>query len=245
MATRENKRYTGFVYRQTPIKEKDAMVSCIGEEGFFSFFARGVMNPASKDFAVTQEGSYGEFELNVSTQDALRLKEGRWIASYRKDGDYEATFALQALFEILSRAVPEEDSSTLYPFVEAFLKALKQGGDPYTLLAILLAKTLMVEGYGPTIDSCAVCGKKEDIVAFSPEAGGLLCREDAETMGVAKMPVSQLRAYRAVFLVPPEKFGTFTLPKLDLLPILSLLGAMVEGSVGVSLKSLATILRYQ
>ena len=245
MATRENKRYRGFVYRVTPIKEKDAMVSALGPEGFFSFFARGVMNPASPDFAACQEGSEGEYELNVSTQDALRLKEGKWLSSYRKDGDYEATFALQSLFETLARAVPEEDSPTLYPYVAAFLRALQEGSDPYTLLAVILAKVLIVEGYGPTLDSCAVCGRKDDIVAFSPEAGGLLCREDAVAMGIAKMPVSQLKAYRAVFLVPEDKIGSFAIPKTDLLPILSLLGAMIEGSIGVTLRSLTTILRYQ
>ena len=244
MATRENKLYKGIVYRLTPIKEKDAMVSCIGQEGLFSFFARGVMNPTSSDFAACSVLSQSEFILNVSTQDALRLKEGTLIKSYRQEPNYSVAMASQGMLEALCKALSPEDASAFYPYVEKSFACIDEGKDPLTVLAIFLAKLLIVSGYGPTLDQCAECGKKSDIVAFSPSSGGLLCRECSSELGVEKSPVGLLKAIRAVFLVPLDKIGSFSISGAMILPLLSTLMVMVEESTGVLLKGVASLLKY-
>ena len=244
MATRENSKFTGIVFRSVPIKEKDAMVSCLGPNGFFSFFARGVMNPSSSEFASCQPLSQAEFVLNVSTQDALRLKEGKLLHSYRPKEDYAASLAVQSLIEILAKAVPTDDAAALYPYFEASLKAIETGSEPFTVLSVFLARTLVIEGYAPILDGCASCGKKGDIVAFSPLAGGLLCRECASELGEAKTPVELMRAIRAAFLCPESAIGTFAFSEATIRPLLSLLRTMTSESSGVDLKGIGTILAY-
>ena len=244
MATKENKAYRGIVYRVTPIKEKDAMVSCIGEEGFFSFFARGVMAPTSSDFASCLTLSESSFILNVSTQDALRLKEGSLERSYVVEGDYGANMALQAILEILCKAIPEDDAAAVYPYAKASFVAIKEEKDPLTILAIFMAKCLIAGGYGPTLDGCAICGKKNDIVAFSPSNGGLLCRDCAEDCGEEKTAVATLKGIRAVFLCPLEAIGTFILPPQSTLPVLSALLSMAEEATGVRLKGVEALFKY-
>ena len=244
MATRENKTYQGIVYRLTPIKEKDAMVSCIGSEGLFSFFARGVMNPASPDFAGTSLLSESSFVLTVSSQDALRLKESNLLRSYRASEDYLSMMATQAILEVLCKAMAEDDAANLHPYFKVAMERISGNGDPLTVLAIFLAKFLVVSGYGPTLEGCALCGKKNDIVAFSPSQGGYLCRSCAEEVGEDKTAVDVLKAIRAVFLVPLEAIGSFALPPLTAFPLLSLLQSMAEEAVGVPLKGVTSLLKY-
>jgi len=244
MATRENKATQGIVYRLTPIKEKDAMVSCIGEEGLFSFFARGVMNPSSPDFAGTSLLSESSFVLAVSSQDALRLKESSLLRSYRGNEDYLSMMATQAILEVLCKVMAEDDAPSIYPIFKTCMGQIAGKGDPLTVLAIFLAKFLIVSGYGPTLDGCALCESKKDIVAFAPSQGGYLCRNCAEEVGEAKTSVDVLKAIRAVFLVPLESIGTFAFPPLTVFPLLSLLQAMVEEAVGVPLKGVASLLKY-
>lgn len=244
MATRENKTYHGIVFRSTPIKEKDAMVSCLGEEGFFSFFAHGVMAPSASNFASCLPLSESDFVLTVSTQDALRLKESNLIRSYHVEGNYAAAMAIQTILEILSKAIPNEDAPLLYPYVKKCLSAIAEGNEPLTVLATFIGRCLCIGGYGPTLDGCALCGKKSDIVTFSASNGGLLCRECAATIGEEKSSVPVLKGFRAVFLCPLHSIGTFALPPQTVHPILSSLLSMTLEATGVRLKGLESILKY-
>lgn len=42
------------------------------------------------------------------------------------------------------------------------------------------AKMLLASGFSPELDSCVHCGAKEDLVAFSPPSGGIVCRDCRE-----------------------------------------------------------------
>lgn len=42
------------------------------------------------------------------------------------------------------------------------------------------AKMLLASGFAPELGSCAQCGATEDLVAFSPSAGGIVCRDCRE-----------------------------------------------------------------
>ena len=49
MASFDAIKKEGFVLRKTEVGEADAMVTCLGEEGKFSFYAKGIRKPTSKN----------------------------------------------------------------------------------------------------------------------------------------------------------------------------------------------------
>jgi DNA repair protein RecO (recombination protein O) len=42
------------------------------------------------------------------------------------------------------------------------------------------AKMLLASGFSPELDACVHCGATEDLVAFSPPSGGIVCRDCRE-----------------------------------------------------------------
>ena len=244
MAKKGNKVLRGIVFRLTNVKEKDAMVSCIGPEGLFSFYGYHVLNPSSPDYGACQSLTESEFVLTESTQDALRLKEASPLIYYRRDGDLSANLGFAFIIELLSRFLSEEDAPLLYPYLKPTLTALCDGKGAKTICAIFLMRLLTYSGYGLNLDSCVLCGKKTDIVTVSNVHGGFLCRDCAAEEGETKMDVASLKAYRAIAICPAEKIGAFELPQEVITPLLSNLGHLLEESTGAKIKSLDPLLHY-
>ena len=244
MAVAGNKSLKGIVYRLTPVKEKDAMVSCFGEEGLFSFYAYGVMNPSASNYGACQVSSESEFFLVESTQRTYRLKEAKLLDSYHPEDDLSAMLGLSFLIELVSRFLAEEDAAPLFPYFKQSLIALKEGKGAKTVCTIFLSHLMSVSGYGLNLDECVLCGKKSDIVSVSNIQGGYLCRSCAEEEGDAKMDVATLKAYRIIAKTPSDKIGSFELELKTINPILSNLSHLLEESTGAKIKSLQTLLSY-
>lgn len=61
----------------------------------------------------------------------------------------------------------------------ALLDADPRAARPEVSLAFR-AKMLLASGFSPELGSCVHCGTKEDLVAFSPSSGGVVCRDCRE-----------------------------------------------------------------
>ena len=140
----------GIVLRSVPYKDSLSMVSFLGPEGLFSFSARGIEKPTSKGHFLTYQLSCCDVLLSVSS-DGKRLSFAR-----------------------------EEDGPEAFRLLSSFLEAMKRGEEPLTAAAAYLAQLTRLIGYGINVDGCAVCGKKENIVALSFQAGGFLCADHAD-----------------------------------------------------------------
>ena len=120
-------------------------------------------------FSVRRHGSLGVL-AELSVQDDLpglrRQLDGFYAASYAADLVQMGMRELDPCREVFS-------------LLRELLRDLSRGGSSAILLYQFEIRLLRQLGFGPRLDSCAVCGRKRPPSqggSFSAEAGGLLCR---------------------------------------------------------------------
>lgn len=69
------------------------------------------------------------------------------------------------------------------------------------------AKLLVAAGFAPELAACANCGSRDDLVAFSPAAGGVTCRECAEGFAFSAAAHAFLSGVLAEPLTQPPVAG--------------------------------------
>jgi len=244
MATSSVESKRGIVLRLVPQKESDAMVTCLGQDGYFSFYARGARKSASSALSSTMEGSLSDFTLVISSGGSMTLKEGSMLQSYLVLDSYEASMAVSGLFEITLSLIMAEDAPKAYSRLLATLNAIHKGRDPYSMLFLYLCFALRLSGYGLDVDGCALCGSKTGIVTFSPEAGGYVCRECFDEASMPKLDPFALKMYRFAFRCGDQDIERVSFGKEHLLPAFSSLCEFAYDMTGVKLASISQILRY-
>ena len=238
MATSDILSLTGIVLRVTPVKESDAMVNCIGPDGFFSFYAHGAKKLTSKNASSLQMLTKADFTLRKSSSGSLTLQESsRGRSLQEKEGSLETMAIGQILAEVALKLVQDEEARDIYPYLNAALEAIMDDKDPYSAGLIYFAHVLSLIGIGLDISECVSCSSKKDIYAMSYEEGGFLCKECAQELGVSPTPLQQLKILRYIFKIGLEDIG-----KVKLEPALSKaiyhdLATYVENLTGVSLNS--------
>ena len=236
--------YQSFVLRLIPQKESDAMITCLGPKGFFSFYARGVRKATSPMLSSCMEGSLSDFVLAESATGSLTLKEASLKKSYLSSDNYEAVSAVSSLFELTALVVAKEEGEIAYPRLLATLEAISKGHDPYSLLFLYLAFVLKIEGLGLEVDRCALCGEKHNIVCFNTEAGGFVCAECFDPVFMEKTDPMLLKMYRFAFRCEDKDIERVSFEKRFLLPALSTLNLYLEEATGIKAKGIAQILRF-
>ncbi len=238
MATARIEEREAIVLSRVKQKEHDAMVSCLGPDGPFSFYARGSFKMGSSTSFCTQEGAYSALTLAISSRDALTLKEGKLKKLYQPRQSLEAMLVASALLEYPSRLLEEGDGPALYPWLHDSLDALERGKDPLTILAIFLAQAMRLAGYGFEVDECVNCHSKSHIVALDPRQGGFLCEN---CLGAGENPVmgaSTLKVFRHAFRCPREDLFRVTFPKTDARAALITILEAIADHTGVKLSPL-------
>ena len=153
------------------------MVLCIGPQGLFSFYARGVRKLTSKNAASIGEMTLSDFVLLESSNGNLTLKEGSPVKSFLKPDDLTASLVEGFLCELTSRLFNEEEGEgkDFYPFLETSLEAISGGFDALTVGFLCFARALNEVGFGLNVDECVRCGSKKNIVGVSYPDGGYVC----------------------------------------------------------------------
>ena len=244
MATNRIEEYRGVVLDRIPQKEHDAMIRALGEKGFFSFYVRGALKMGSSSGSCTQELALSDFNMVVSAQGALTLKEGHLDHLYSPQGGLEGLLVATLLLEYSRKCVSEEDATRHYEILLRCLKALEDGADPYTVAIIFLAHSLNNCGLGLEVDHCVVCGSKENIAFMDYAHGGFLCAACQELAHEAGNGSGELKIYRHAFRCPIEDVSRVTYPTEDVARVLIHLLHYVHDEQGMRLHSLEPILKY-
>ena len=214
------------------------MVSCLGPEGPFSFYARGSFKMGSPTSFCTQEGSLSALTLTVSSRDALTLKEGKLKKLFQPRQSLEAMLVTSALLEYPSRLLEEGDGPSLYPWLCDSLDALEQGKDPLTVLTIFYSQAMRLAGYGFEVDGCVNCNSTKNIVALDPRQGGFLCENCFGTSDNPILGASTLKVFRHAFRCPREDLYRVTFPSTDARVALLAILESIADHTGVRLSPL-------
>lgn len=112
--------------------------------------------------------------------DRFNISSADVIKSYYAIGeDVDKYMAGSYILEFTDRALTEgEKAPAMYDLLIDFFEELAIRKSKYeTLVLAYQVKVLRIMGVMPSLDSCAVCGKRDGMAAFSIMDGGVICDE--------------------------------------------------------------------
>ena len=174
----------GIVLRSYPFGEADRVVVILSpNHGKLRTVAKGVRKTKSRFGGRLEPFSHVDLVLyegrNLDTITQVSLIE----PFHKIRSDLERVIAAGTMVEVAD-AVAQEDEPTLrlYLLLHRGLKALNvDEPHPDTVTSFLL-KAADVVGVAPALESCAACGRSENLKRFSFAEGGVLC-ESCRTAG--------------------------------------------------------------
>lgn len=187
-------RDQGIVLRTHKLGEADRIISLSTRgRGKVRAVAKGVRRTSSRFGSRLEPGShvaaqfYEGRELDIVTQ-VESLDHFRPIRE-----DLHRVARAQVLLEAVDQVVQEgEPNPRVYQSLLGALRSLS-ADDPALLVAGFLLKLLALEGVRPEIDECVDCGRDDELVAFDPGAGGMLCPDCRRGVAVSAEALDLIR----------------------------------------------------
>ena len=208
-----------LILREVRFRESDRILTALtADAGKMTLAAHGALSKKSKIAAATQLLTYSELTL-FEKNGRFAVREGitkEAFSGLRKD---LKRFALGCYFaECLEQyAAEEQPEPELMQLGLNCLYALSEElRDSETVKSAFELRLMSIEGYAPSAEFCAVCGRA-DIrePMFSPAEGQIVCRACRKTGGGLPLTESALEALRHVIHAPAKRMLAFRLPKED------------------------------
>ena len=176
-------RDRGVVLRTYRIGEADRIVVLLTEHhGKVRAVAKGVRRTSSKFGGRLEPMSHVSMLLWQGRGDLDIVNQAEMIDSFRTvREDLDRVTRGLSLLEVADQLAQERHADPrLYGMLVGALGALGDTGrDPLLVAPAFFLKALALDGSGPVLDGCALCGERADeveLVAFDLVHGGALCR---------------------------------------------------------------------
>lgn len=202
-----------IVLSTSKYKEKDLIVNAISEDQVISFKARGGLEAKSPFAFLSNELTVAEVEFSgPETYKNRILKSAMMISSPLQYSDsLDKLFTIKIVSEITNKASFDEENNEAYiyyPEIIKFLTGLSfEHFNPYVFTMIYLSKALKMLGNGLVVDKCVRCGGTKDIVAFSFDEGGFICKNCYDpNIDNNDLNVNQMKLIRFASSVPDYSY---------------------------------------
>jgi DNA repair protein RecO (recombination protein O) len=176
-------RDRGVVLRTYRLGEADRIIVFLTERhGKVRAVAKGVRKTTSKFGARLEPLTHVDLLLWQGRSDLDIVNQVEVLDAFRVvREDLERMPRGMALLEVTDQMAQERHPDPrLYAMLVGALRTLADvRADPTLLAPSFFLKALVLEGAGPVLDVCAVCGESDDtvqLVAFDLVVGGTLCR---------------------------------------------------------------------
>ena len=183
-----------LVLRKTKLGEADTIVTLLAADGRqVRAVAKGVRRTRSKIGSRVEP--YAVVDLLLATGRNLEvIQEVETVATHEAiRSDYDRTAAASVVADLLDKvSVEGQIDPKTFPLALTTLDVMEtaEPGDLRALVLAFLVKALAMQGYRPTLDSCARCAcEASDARFFSAQAGGVLC-DDCGRVADGVMPLS-------------------------------------------------------
>ncbi|MGD9793029.1 MAG: DNA repair protein RecO [Acidimicrobiia bacterium] len=192
---------TGIVLRTYKFGEADRIVVFItAQHGQVRSVAKGVRKPTSKFGGRLESPSHLTIQFNTGKGELQTISQVESIDHFRAiRDDLDRLTKASALCEVIEQfSHGREGDPRLYTMLLGALRSLADH-DAALLVPAFYLKLLATEGLGVHVDGCVVCGAgvgedaAEELVAFDPNEGGLLCREHRRGLPVSPGVIVLLR----------------------------------------------------
>jgi DNA repair protein RecO (recombination protein O) len=188
-------RDVGVVLRTHKLGESDRIVNLITQDsGRVRAVAKGVRKTGSRFGSRLEPMSHVQVQLYRGRElDIVNQVELVEVANGVR-GHLEATTDGLAMCEVVEQLAHDRvPSPHLYRMLVGALRQLNNGYSPLVLPALLL-RLLEVEGVGPCVDRCVVCGTTDHLCAFDVNAGGVQCRDHKRGLAISDPALEVLQS---------------------------------------------------
>lgn len=230
--------FEGIVIRQTPFRDHDAMVTVLSNDKIRSFLVRGALKYESKLGPSVNMYTKSRFQISRG-KEGYALRNSEILDSYENiKVNIEALAVQDSLGELTNKLIQSDDAESIYPSLVRSLELLNSKFSPYTVAIIYFAKVLEAAGFGLNVDSCQICGKKDDIVALSYKDGGFICRNCLSPLKHVKSDPMKLKMIRYIFKVDLDNYSKVEFDKRACLEIILELSKFLDDVSQLNLKSI-------
>jgi DNA repair protein RecO (recombination protein O) len=183
----------GVVTKTVNYGEGDKIITLLSDKfGKIQTMAKGARRTKSKLIAGTQLFCHGEFLL-FKGKNWYYIDQVEIISTFYKIRNdlirlSYGTYLIELVNEITQ---PEQPPGRLFDLTVESLEMLSdESADPEIILRAAELKALDFAGFRPHLNRCVSCGHAENLLYFSPSAGGILCKncENTEAYGYRISP---------------------------------------------------------
>lgn len=206
---------TGMILSATPMGEYDKRIVILTKEkGKLSAFAKGARRPTSQLAGATAPCTFGTFSIYEGrTSNTIHsIEVSNYFSELRMD--LEAAYYAFYFLEVADYYTREgNDEREMLKLLYQTMRILTKKTIPLLLVRYIFElKAVTINGEGPQVFQCTVCGDKERQAYFSVKKGGLLCAECNDgAVDAVTLHTSTLYAMQYIVSSPIEKLYTFNL----------------------------------
>ncbi|MBQ8143107.1 MAG: DNA repair protein RecO [Bacilli bacterium] len=203
MISKELENDVAIVLLATKYQDDSAIIKLAGKEGIFSLIAKGVYKPKSSLKALLITGNLLEIDYKKSDSGPSFAHSCRVIldasSAYQ---DYQSSCFLLFLQE-LTNALFEYGERLPYEELLLIIRSLCEKKDVLSLALLLVGTFYRRLGINMSIDECVKCQRSDNIVSYSLQEGGLLCKD---CLGQEKVKNHlEIHVFRYAFMEVNEK----------------------------------------
>lgn len=208
---------TGIIVKSIKYKDSSKIIYVITNDGLMSLLVRGANNIKAKNFGYSQiltkisfdyvDGK--ETKFNILKQAVIKDNFTLLKSDYQK---MQISFLiLEYAYEFINHI---DDKKLFYEFLEYTLKNLTSNNELIYSIIFRL-KLLYLLGIGPVFSKCIDCMKDENLIGFSLNKSGMICKscfKNDEQLFVG----NSLLVIRILFLTKPHDINNTLLESLDI-----------------------------
>lgn len=224
----------------TNYKEKDAIILGLSENGVHSFLVKGLLNPKCPNIILATPLVIADIELSEGNYKYPVIKSSKLLCSpYQINDSLTQMGVLSALAEASKNLLQDEEKVILFSLLKNAIYAIKSNKvNAFQVLLIYLAFILSHAGFEMNVSSCIYCGSKKDMINFSFEEGGFICKNCANNDSSFIFTTSQMKLIHNIFVIK-DFINLPSFDEKDALVVLKQLGIFIENGLGIRLNSLS------
>ncbi len=184
----------GIVLRTYKLREADRIIVLISpDRGMIRAVAKGIRKTKSKFGSRLEPTTHVSMQIHKGKGDLDLITQVETLDHFRtiREDLNRLTKAIAMLEAVDQVVLPGEPAIELHRMLLGALKTLEDN-DSVLVTPSFYLKLLALEGSGPIVDQCVVCGNT-DIVAFSNEQGGVMCETHRSGIPISAPAVDLLR----------------------------------------------------
>ncbi len=185
-----------FVLRRVDLREQDQAVFLYTlEKGKIDCLGRGLKKILSKNSAFLEPFFLIDAEI-VPGKEVNYLTKAVPVFTYKNILEsLEKMVLLQTVFRWLSDLTTSEREPRIFILIKNWVEFLDGSEKVNNALAYSFLGNIMVQlGFAPELDSCIFCQSKNNLMAFYPAAGGVVCKNCFVLKKQADVKIYPLRA---------------------------------------------------